>query len=161
LAGLILLDGCDLFKHENIPQLPPITMEGKNTFGCLVNGKVWLPGGRNSTPSADFSSVKCLNFNATTDDSGFLFSIRNAPIITTTFDLTDTSKVWAIYDRKVNGTFCTYESYHVRSGTLVITKFDKVSSILSGTFQFKTFNFACGDTVKIAEGRFDIGDITW
>ena len=24
-------------------QLPPITTEGKNTFGCLVNGQVWLP----------------------------------------------------------------------------------------------------------------------
>src|SRR6266511_2638533 len=23
--------------------LPPLTFEGKNTFGCLVNGKVWLP----------------------------------------------------------------------------------------------------------------------
>jgi len=24
------------------PELPPITHEGKNTFGCLVNGKVWV-----------------------------------------------------------------------------------------------------------------------
>jgi hypothetical protein len=23
--------------------LPPITMEGKNTFGCEINGKVWVP----------------------------------------------------------------------------------------------------------------------
>jgi len=28
-----------------IAQLPPITTTGANTFGCLVNGEVWLPKG--------------------------------------------------------------------------------------------------------------------
>lgn len=30
---------CELAK------LPPATTEGKGTFGCLVNGKAWLPKG--------------------------------------------------------------------------------------------------------------------
>ena len=28
-------------------QLPPITMEGKGTFACLINGEVWKWKGRN------------------------------------------------------------------------------------------------------------------
>lgn len=32
---------CDEDKNE----LPPITMEGKNTFGCLANGKLWSSKG--------------------------------------------------------------------------------------------------------------------
>lgn len=26
-----------------VEQLPPATQEGKNTFGCLINGNVWVP----------------------------------------------------------------------------------------------------------------------
>ncbi len=34
-------------------QLPPATQEGKNTFGFLLNGKVWVPKGNSgsSNPS--------------------------------------------------------------------------------------------------------------
>ena len=34
-------------------ELPPVTQEGKNTCGFLVNGKVWLPKGRvgNGSPN--------------------------------------------------------------------------------------------------------------
>jgi hypothetical protein len=53
ILALILLSqtACKKDKHINgtgtpppqQQQLPPITTEGKNTFGCLVNGEVWLP----------------------------------------------------------------------------------------------------------------------
>jgi hypothetical protein len=33
--------------------LPPITTEGKNTFGCKVNGKIWLPKGGGGSPELD------------------------------------------------------------------------------------------------------------
>jgi len=31
-------------KSVQEDQLPPITTIGANTFGCLINGNVWLPG---------------------------------------------------------------------------------------------------------------------
>ena len=41
-------EGCK--KHTNsgnpIDQLPPETQTGANTFGCLINGEVFLPKGR-------------------------------------------------------------------------------------------------------------------
>ena len=32
-------------ESESVDQLPPITQTGANTFGCLLNGNVWLPKG--------------------------------------------------------------------------------------------------------------------
>ena len=52
LAVPLLWGGCDkpLFQPnkdntEEPEELPPITTTGENTFGCLVNGEVWLPAG--------------------------------------------------------------------------------------------------------------------
>jgi hypothetical protein len=40
----LLLVACELFPEaEPENTLPPITQEGANTFGCKVNGEVWLP----------------------------------------------------------------------------------------------------------------------
>ena len=41
---ILLLTSCekDPYRHGE-PDLPPITMEGKNTLGFLLNGKVWVP----------------------------------------------------------------------------------------------------------------------
>lgn len=37
-----LLGACELFSEPS-PGLPPKTQTGENTFGCKVNGKLWLP----------------------------------------------------------------------------------------------------------------------
>lgn len=46
-AGLVLLSsGCRKNKPVNpIDQLPPETQTGANTFGCLVDGEIFKPGG--------------------------------------------------------------------------------------------------------------------
>lgn len=39
-----VLSSCNKDPYQNgIPELPPITMEGKNTLGFLLDGKVWVP----------------------------------------------------------------------------------------------------------------------
>ena len=159
----IFLNSCNLF-HKNVdPSLPPITMEGKNTFGCLINGKVWIPTGDHYSPpvSADFTSGKIISFNAFSTTPSILFGIKKPNV--GIFSLRDTSiaKVF-YYEKKVQNTIsCTYEPYHVFDGSLIITKFDMKKSILSGTFQFSTYNPSCGDTIKVTQGRFDIGNIAF
>ena len=39
LALLLLANEC---KKENYDTLPPETQEGKNTFGCYVNGELFV-----------------------------------------------------------------------------------------------------------------------
>lgn len=50
LATTLLAASCKKDKAQDdrteLEKLPPITQTGANTFGCLVNGKAWLPNGR-------------------------------------------------------------------------------------------------------------------
>lgn len=39
----IILSFISCTKTEEIEKFPLITTEGKNTFGCLVTGKAWIP----------------------------------------------------------------------------------------------------------------------
>ena len=69
---------------EDDDELPPITMEGKNTFGCIVNGKLWLPEGRLGQSSnhaeLQFSGdTISVNFYASGAESGFTISIYDVP----------------------------------------------------------------------------------
>src|ERR1700730_7257280 len=40
---LILVCGAKCKKSMPSLTLPPITQEGKNTFGCKINGQIWIP----------------------------------------------------------------------------------------------------------------------
>src|SRR5262245_14741740 len=42
LAVILFFVSCKKELDDNLPQL---TFEGKNTFGCRVNGECWLPEG--------------------------------------------------------------------------------------------------------------------
>ncbi|HVT84420.1 MAG TPA: hypothetical protein VHD35_04415 [Chitinophagaceae bacterium] len=43
LALVSLQISCRKSSIKSEPQLPPITQIGANTFGCKINGKVWVP----------------------------------------------------------------------------------------------------------------------
>jgi hypothetical protein len=162
ISALAFLSCCELFKVE--PQLPPITMEGKNTFGCFVNGKVWLPKGSRfiqavlSTYFSGPAQRRNLSFGAENVDSGsgFVFYVNNPILIDQNYLLTDTTTEVFYGENGFGHIGCDYEDDHVVAGKLKILKFDLSENIVAGTFEFTSFNPACGDTVKITEGRFDI-----
>ena len=72
--------------NEDEDKLPPITMEGKNTFGCLVNGKVFVSKGRIGNVGAyaevqyaqDTIGVNLYAMNSEADQS-FVFSFYDSP----------------------------------------------------------------------------------
>ena len=52
LAALLGLSQCKKTEPAAArpeDQLPPATQTGANTFGCLLNGQPWTPGGSNGT----------------------------------------------------------------------------------------------------------------
>ena len=53
LAFLILVKASGCSDDDHV--LPVATGEGLNTFGCLVNGEIWLPGGNDGTANLDLS----------------------------------------------------------------------------------------------------------
>ncbi|MCW3073456.1 MAG: hypothetical protein JWP69_525 [Flaviaesturariibacter sp.] len=146
-------------------QLPPITQTGANTFGCLVNGKVWLPEGYIS-PTPNYRLTVDPNFS----QGDFLLrvyrvystsplkgeniyfgcdSIKN----TGTYILTSTSRFKVGWAQSEYGIEAIDTSVY-KKGYLKITRYDLAAGIFSGEFEFimKKQGY---DTLRITQGRFD------
>jgi hypothetical protein len=167
LATLLALSSCQLFDNEH--ELPPITTEGKGTFGCLVNGKVFLPEapwGYGSGVSAELfkndtlSSVNIYAGNTNTRQTLFI-SVLDEPeiMIGKLYDLTDTTKCGFHYVDYSGSFTCDYES--LISGHLQFLKFDvtNTTKIIAGTFELTSSSVDCKDMTIVTKGRFDISDV--
>lgn len=146
---------------EDVDELPPITMEGKNTFGCLVNGKLWLPErGQDLVfePQLSGDTIGGGNLYSSGGESSFVISIYDVPNlqINKTYDLAN-GKYYADYLTWFGDISCHYDS--IIEGTVTLSRFDRTNNIISGVFEFKAYGVECSDTVVITEGRFDIGPI--
>jgi hypothetical protein len=165
LSFSICLFLCPLFYsscHEDEDKLPPITTDGRNTLGCLVNGEVWLPlrsllqGGIYSELETvvDTVGIHIYGDNAKSDD-GITISFFDSPTLRTdlNYDLTN-PRFHVEYSKDADKQVCFYDS--VLSGNVKLLNFDVNSQIISGTFEFKVYNIACNRTVTVSEGRFDL-----
>lgn len=132
----------ETIKEDN---LPAETQTGKGSFGCLVNGKVWLPKGKfpyaGLTASIQFGG---LNLIASQSNEGINVGIGNLNIEG---------------DYQLSGQNAEYSVgtnfYKSVEGKLTITKYDKVNQIISGRFNFKVKDLN-GQTIDISDGRFDL-----
>ncbi len=157
-------------------ELPPITTEGKNTFGCLVNGEVM------ATPFTNLSDLKV-----------YYHFLKNEPNLLGTSLIRALKKRgvernWRVEIGSTQSLFKTGEytlgdkdsanqikgealfsilpnsgpglvEYRTSSNLYTqfnITKLDTINRIISGTFEFDAVNEKDDtDTVKIRQGRFD------
>jgi hypothetical protein len=150
--------------------LPPVTQEGKNTFGCRVNGLVWTPY---SVCHIGFGSpCRELGFQVDQWDSlhklpiGFVLGAARSeepmanssfvfyalyPMINRTGNVADSLVIIYYKDSTQYG--------HVPSasfpGSFNITKLDTVNQIVAGVFSFVLYKSG-GDSVVITDGRFDL-----
>ena len=147
---------------EPIDQLPPVTMNGANTFGCLINGEAWIAdnpsiivgGGdfevdvRYDEPDS-FLVVRAQRDNSTQEDV-FVFFAEN---------IVEPGEYQLPYMESVLNDYKTYAYYALdtlSTRTLKINHLDFENKIISGEFNFtvigQEFIF---DTLVITEGRFD------
>jgi hypothetical protein len=169
------LNSCSLLK-DAAPQLPPITQEGKNTFGCLVNGKVW---------NAYFGSTDWLNTPATEakydpfrqgqlsirasqnkEASSIIYiSILETPlkkiydfVRADSFQIGDMRLGYSLKNTNSDNQGCSYitSSLTYFKGKTIITKFDLQNRIAAGTFEFRLKSKNCLDTLIVTQGRFDM-----
>lgn len=159
---------CHTEDPTPVEQLPEATQEGRDTFGCLVNGKAWLPAGSDGNQSSNLSSsytsstrpdglgghfdLRTYRYTKDTDQYLNLYA-RNLQV--GVYSITDTvnTRVW-LEDGK---TGCYYESRRYatyRAGTITITKLDPQQGIIAGRFEFTLVVPGC-DTLRVTEGRFD------
>ena len=145
--------------------LPPATQTAARTFGCLVDGEVFLPkekAGRSPLSIAYqfFKGIYHFGIVATNVEE----NPRRSVIIgfdgielevNKTYELKNTFESKgprAGYFSGGGGIIYTTNADHV--GAITITRIDPDSAIVSGTFWFNAIN-AAGEEVSITEGRFD------
>ena len=161
LLALLLGAGCKKDKVTPLEQLPPATATGANTFGCLVNGEVWKAEGA-SHMRADWTvptSCYCnMGFSEKRSGQTVYNSITlgiQSGFVTGVYSLS--SSVTGAHARlQLRDVFYTYD--RVIGGELLLTRLDKQVGIMAGTFHFIMVG-ASGDTVRVTDGRFDIGNM--
>ena len=170
LCFLLLSNSCSKTKSED--KLPPETQTGANTFGCLVDGKVWIPtgggvgSGINPTSGGFYetpNNKKNIYIRASSDNDGISVFLKEIFSIGT-YSLNKATAIQpnAIYPdsygafiQKFSGTekyFITNVQY---TGSVTITYADTISNVVSGRFEFTAQNMQSGEIKNITEGRFD------
>jgi len=169
LLSLLFISAKCRKDKDPIDQLPPETQTGANTFGCLVDGKVFLPKG---SPLA--GPVKKAQYQLVNGRQGFgvsgSYSDGNVSklvgiigdsikVLIGTFNLTSLSPGkfrggYSYMDLTIIRPI-QYETNEINRGELTITKFDTINQIVSGRFWFDAKNDN-GQIVQVREGRFDM-----
>jgi hypothetical protein len=165
LAALLGLSQCKKNDPDPASQLPPATQTGANTFGCLLNGQPWLPGGNDGT--ANYSVY--YDYTYAQGTLGILtYRLSGAGSDQQTIGInSDSLRTIGIYKLRAMGrhqasfadrkTSCRYYATDPGTycrGTLTITRLDRTLGIVSGTFAFTLAKPGC-DTIKVTQGRFD------
>jgi hypothetical protein len=154
--------------------LPEATQGGKQTFGCRVNGKPFVPDGGtgwNATKpivlysswrkGEDGSVYKYYIIHAISRDGRGMFiiisdayktghrSLDKEYIPITWSDLPNDA---AVYSEGKDHFFTSPR----HTGSVFISKTDSIRGIISGTFTFIAANPATGEVVEVTDGRFDV-----
>lgn len=167
---------------DPVCQLPPITHEGKNTFGCLVDGKPWTANTSDAFLTAPPLKPIYAGF-PTNNGTIFLFLqanrrnkkegiasdidlyIENA-VGTGTYlfnnndaigfpNTSRASKSVGLF--KISDDYSyPYQTDSIHTGEVIITRYDITNKIYSGTFYFTAQNIHNDSVVHITDGRFDI-----
>ena len=174
--GILCTTGMKCKKDKvGIDALPPATREGKNTFGCLVNGKVFVPKGSNlggpilssyyqylDSPSAKgyFFNVSAtmknrngngtegvnINSNNLIIKQGQSYMLKNSG---------QDGEIYGSYGLTIGINSNDFTTKGQFRGELYISTFDEIKQIVSGTFWFDAVNDQ-GEKVEVREGRFDV-----
>lgn len=169
---LIVLSSSQCKKTvDELSKLPAVTQEGKGTFGCLVNGKAWIPetgdiiiadpamkfvyentnGGlfymtaKKSIVSRNIDEEINIAIDSCTSEKKYIFD--NSPAHTLRFAFTN-------YKQDQCRTLFSKESDVITLGFVSITRFDLNEGVISGTFEFTLSKSGC-KTIQITNGRFD------
>ena len=165
-------------KKSTLPsktELPPITQTGAGTFGCLVNGELWLPNGIDIQggkpriqlyvdPSFQEGVFYVTGHQFKDLKSAITIGSAKCKSVGTYSLVTNPNNYNAVdYYKKVNGGFqCELQSNGTpdtyQRGSIIVTRYDLVAGIFSGTFEFTLYSPTsyCGDTLRVTNGRFDV-----
>jgi hypothetical protein len=169
-ALLCSMAGC------NSDPLPKPTQDGANTFGCLIDGKPWIPdGGTGFMPEKPirggglvltlYPAKKLGIFITCTSKDKREMHIYINNFRTGEYQLNlDTQVIpYAVIPKGDYGLYrsesnLVYVTSSKNIGKITITKSDTLTGVVSGTFEFVAGN-SVGST-NITNGRFDVNSAT-
>lgn len=146
-----------------IDQLPLATQTGENTFGCLLDGEVFIPGGGTNPLDSVYQFVNggyyfSVQGNKRNSENNLLtisIGVLNIELIQgTTYQLLENEDGNATASFLIS-TLSNYTSIN-NSGELTITKLDTENQIISGVFWFDVIHPVTVEIAEIREGRFDM-----
>ena len=167
LCFLLLSNSCSKSKSEN--QLPPATQTGANSFGCLIDGKVWIPtgggigSGVNPTSGGFFRDINGeLNIYIkayTSNDYFHIYLKKKTTAGTYVLNKNTSVRPGAILPESYGAYFINGQDYYVtdslNNGTVIISYADTTKGIVAGTFQMRIIQKTTNKIKVISEGRFD------
>lgn len=171
LSPVFLLNAkCKKDKINPPAVLPAITQEGKNTFGCKVNGEVWVPyykcGGTGNPCGELIVDIARLSQNVlpTAIHIGAAIKYKDNTISSLSINSPINTGV-----NNTGNKIDSVELEYVKPGviqyfegngsgfqnTFTITKLDTINKIIAGTFEATLYR-SLTDSIRITEGRFDL-----
>ena len=165
---VVLLTACQCKEVIKLPkELPPITQEGKNTFGFKADGELWTPYAACSIYGNPCAELSCSIANIPPSarmvapmgmaarrkfldvDSHISIDARGRPF-TRLGSYIDSISV----QFRSNGIYSL--GYPQQGDKFNITRIDTINRIVSGEFEFTLKDtYGGGTTIRITEGRFD------
>ncbi|MFC0185000.1 hypothetical protein SAMN04515674_11591 [Pseudarcicella hirudinis] len=180
LLGLLLFSLLAISCEENDAvkpkELPVPTEEGKQTFGCKLNGEIWMPFQRYRS-SPNFNSIPSvwgkldngqIRFSVTNQNNyeSFSFVIPNVKSegvyqFQSRFPrkAIEFSPFASVFQKCVNGNCAQYVICDSCENSVTITHIDENNKIFSGTFKVTFLKNGTNETLSITDGRFDIKGI--
>ncbi len=149
--------------------LPAETQTGKNTFGCYVDGALFLNPGKSylnigASFYRDTSSVH--NFYGSIVDIYAKYNDKYIHIGIDTFQLNKKIMITqadytyfadTIYKTPYDYTYCEYECIGRNIPYVYLTRLDTINGIVSGKFEFELTDAKDSTKIiKFTDGRFDI-----
>ena len=176
MALCLTLSSCESCKEEEWDTLPPETQKGANTFGCYVNGELFVkekgaPFFGSLTLSAEYNqSTKVLFIHCEGKDKmgSISFAVLN-PVENIKMPLLRAELSKMITLKEETGAdnitvqyvdIITYDMIE-NTGEIVLTKLDTINCIVSGRFQFQgqysghSLNIVGDSIVFVTSGCFD------
>jgi uncharacterized protein DUF6252 len=151
--------------------LPSPTSKGANTFGCLMDGKAWIPEGSTGLfasvyPTSggffdEVDSTMSIYIMAYGNNDEMTIYLKNGTAVGTYYLNKNTStKPSAVLPEASYGTYdVMYEPEYVtdsiHTGVVTITHADLSTGIVSGTFDMQLYQKSTGKTITVSHGRFD------
>jgi len=147
-------------KEED--KLPPLTTEGKQTFGCLMNGKAWPDRYDIDFGSSGYANgVFELYFRTQYPNSTAIYEEISiyvdhkifGPghyIVPYSHNLMETN-IYVSYHKTGYTSYGTPDGY----ADITIVKLDTLNHVMSGTFDFLLYSATNIVPMQVTKGRFD------